>query len=46
VHGSAQRVADQFYERFWVQSAETFREYSWDSGAKSEGDLTSLFVER
>ena len=46
VHGSAQRIADQVYERFWVQSAETFREYTWERGTKTDGDLTSLFLER
>ena len=46
VHGSAQKVADQIYERFWVQSAETFREYTWDRGNKTDGDLTGMFLER
>jgi len=46
VHGSAQKIADQIYERFWVQSAETYREYTWDNGTRTDGDLTSLFLER
>jgi len=46
VHGAAQRVAAQIYERFWVQSAETFREYTWENGTRTDGDLTSLFRER
>ena len=46
VHGSARKIADQIYERFWVQSAETFREYTWENGTRMDGDLTSLFIER
>jgi heme-degrading monooxygenase HmoA len=46
VHGAAQKVADQIYERFWVQSAETYREYAWENGNRTDGDLTSLFKER
>jgi hypothetical protein len=34
VHGSAQRVADQIHQGFWVQSAETVREYTWESGTR------------
>ena len=45
-HGSAQKIADQIYERFWVQSAETFRQYAWENGKRIDGDLTSLFIER
>ena len=44
-HGSAQKIADQIYERFWVQSAETFREYTWENGNRIDGDLTDLFIE-
>jgi antibiotic biosynthesis monooxygenase (ABM) superfamily enzyme len=46
VHGSAQKIADQIYERFWVQSAQTFREYTWENGNRIDGDLTGLFIER
>jgi heme-degrading monooxygenase HmoA len=46
VHGAAQRVAPEFYESFWVQTAETYREYTWDNGTRSDGDLTELFAER
>jgi hypothetical protein len=34
------------YKRFWVQRAETFREYTWENGQRIDGDLTSLFIER
>ncbi|HET7868961.1 MAG TPA: antibiotic biosynthesis monooxygenase [Actinomycetota bacterium] len=46
VHGSAQKVAEQIYHRFWVQSAETYREYTWVNGKRTEGDLAHLFLER
>ncbi len=46
VHGSAQKIGDQIYERFWVQSAETYREYTWENGKRTDGDLKHLFVER
>ena len=46
VHGSAQAIADQIYERFWVQTAETYREYSWENGKRTDGDLRHLFIER
>jgi heme-degrading monooxygenase HmoA len=46
VHGSAQAIADQIYERFWVQTAETYREYTWENGKRTDGDLSHVFVER
>jgi antibiotic biosynthesis monooxygenase (ABM) superfamily enzyme len=46
MHASAQKIAHQIYERFWVQSAETFREYTWENGKRIDGDLTNLFIER
>ncbi len=46
VHGSAQKIADQIYERFWVQSAETYREYTWENGKHTDGDLTTLFIKQ
>ena len=46
VHGAAQRVAAEFYDTFWVQTAETYREYTWDNGAHVDRDLTDLFAER
>jgi heme-degrading monooxygenase HmoA len=42
-HGEAQGIADDIYERFWVQSAETYREYTWVDGVRTDGDLTGLF---
>jgi heme-degrading monooxygenase HmoA len=44
-HGAAQRVAPEVYESFWVQSAETFREYTWKDGIHIDRDLTELFAD-
>lgn len=46
VHGEAQRIANEYYETFWVQTAETYREYTWENGEHTDGDLTHLFLER
>jgi heme-degrading monooxygenase HmoA len=46
LHAEAQNVADQIYERFWVQTAETYREYTWEYGKHTDGDLTRLFIDR
>lgn len=43
-HGAAQSVAADYFESFWIQSAETFREYRWERGHRIDGDLTDLFV--
>jgi heme-degrading monooxygenase HmoA len=43
-HLAAQAVAPEIYEYFWVQDAETYREYTWKDGAHTDGDLTSLFA--
>jgi antibiotic biosynthesis monooxygenase (ABM) superfamily enzyme len=45
-HGAAQKVAHEYYQRFWVQTCETYREYLWSDEGRVEGDLTWLFVER
>jgi antibiotic biosynthesis monooxygenase (ABM) superfamily enzyme len=45
VHGQAQAVAPEFYESFWVQDVETYREYTWERGVHTDGDLTPLFLE-
>jgi antibiotic biosynthesis monooxygenase (ABM) superfamily enzyme len=46
VHGAAQKVAHEYFERFWVQTSETYREYTWTDGTRADGDLTQLFAER
>ncbi len=45
-HLAAQKVANEYYERFWVQDAETYREYTWENGNHIDGDLTHLFLEK
>jgi antibiotic biosynthesis monooxygenase (ABM) superfamily enzyme len=40
------KMAGQIYERFWIQTAETYREYTWVNGKHTDGDLTRLFIER
>jgi heme-degrading monooxygenase HmoA len=44
-HGAAQRVAHDYYQSFWVQTAETYREYVWDDAGRADGDLSSLLRE-
>ena len=44
-HLAAEAVAPEIYESFWVQDAETFREYTWEEGVHADQDLTSLFAE-
>ena len=46
VHGAAQRVAHEYYDRFWVQTCETYREYTWDDEGRADRDLTAFFAER
>ena len=43
-HFAAQGIAPQLYDFFWVQSAETFREYTWKDGVHADGDLSYLFA--
>lgn len=45
-HAAAQKIGHEVYESFWVQTAETYREYTWDNGTRTEGDLTQLFAKR
>lgn len=45
-HREVQKIAARIYERLWVQTAETYREATWENGARTDGDLTHVFVER
>jgi heme-degrading monooxygenase HmoA len=45
-HAAAQKIGHEIYERFWIQTAETYREYTWDNGRRTEGDLTHLFAKQ
>jgi antibiotic biosynthesis monooxygenase (ABM) superfamily enzyme len=47
LHAESQKqMADQIYERLWVQTAETYREYTWENGKHIDRDLTHLFIDR
>ena len=43
VHGRAQAIVNTVYGSFWVQTAETYREYVWERGVRRDGDLTARF---
>ncbi len=45
-HVAVQKAADQIYEHLWVQTAETYRQATYESGKRTDGDLTHLFIER
>jgi antibiotic biosynthesis monooxygenase (ABM) superfamily enzyme len=45
-HLAVQAMAPEIYEYFWIQDAETYREYTWAEGIHTDGDLTGLFTER
>ena len=41
---AAHAGASEFYESFWVEDAETYREYAWQHGGHADAaDVTSLF---
>ena len=44
-HLAAQAIAAEYYESFWVQDAETYREYTWKNGVHTDEDLTPVFAE-
>jgi hypothetical protein len=44
-HGKLQAVANVYYESFWVQSAEVYKEYYWQDGVKTMDEMTSFFRE-
>jgi heme-degrading monooxygenase HmoA len=43
-HAAAQKLGPEIYERFWIQTAETYREYRWEGDMRIEEDLTPLFT--
>lgn len=45
-HAAAQKRGPEIYEGFWIQTAETYREYKWEGETRTEGDLTDLFAGR
>jgi heme-degrading monooxygenase HmoA len=44
-HFAAQKMGADLYDSFWVQSAETFRDYTWKDGIHTDRDLADLFAE-
>jgi heme-degrading monooxygenase HmoA len=43
VHQAVWGRAIEFYEEFWIQNSETYREYVWADGARHDQDLTDRF---
>lgn len=43
LHGEYQRVVNEYYEAFWVQTAEVYREYIWRDGERTDDDLSWMF---
>ena len=45
LHLTIQAQAPDIYEFFWIQSADTYREYTWAAGVHTDADLTSIFTD-
>jgi heme-degrading monooxygenase HmoA len=43
VHRAVWSRAIDFYEEFWIQNGETYREYVWADGARHDRDLIERF---
>jgi heme-degrading monooxygenase HmoA len=43
IHRAVWDRAIEFYEEFWIQNGETYREYVWANGARHDQDLTERF---
>jgi heme-degrading monooxygenase HmoA len=43
LHRSAWGRASEFYEEFWIQDAETYREYDWADSKRHDRDLSARF---
>jgi heme-degrading monooxygenase HmoA len=43
VHQAVWDRAVEFYEEFWIQNGETYREYVWADGVRRDQDLTERF---
>jgi heme-degrading monooxygenase HmoA len=35
--------ATEFYQEFWIQNCDTYREYLWRDGRRQEADTTTMF---
>jgi heme-degrading monooxygenase HmoA len=45
-HRATWERATEFYQQFWIQDCETYREYIWEDGRRHDADLTTVFHER
>ena len=43
VHQAVWNRAIEFYDEFWIQNGETYREYVWAEGERHDQDLTARF---
>ena len=43
IHQAVWDRAIEFYEEFWIQNGETYREYTWAEGKRRDEDLTERF---
>ena len=43
IHQAVWNRAIEFYEEFWIQNGETYREYVWAGGERHDQDLTDRF---
>ena len=45
VHRSVWRRAPEYYERFWIQNSDVYREYEWQvPSGRTGGSMTDIFV--
>ena len=44
LHRSIWHHAPSFYEYFWIQNSETYREYVWTPGGRIDEDLRERFL--
>ena len=42
-HRAVWKRASEFYEEFWIQNCETYREYFWREGARRADDVAERF---
>lgn len=45
LHRSIWHHAPSFYEYFWIQNCETYREYVWTPGGRTDEDMRERFLE-
>lgn len=45
-HRATWARAPEFFQEFWIQNCEPYREYLWEDGKRRDVDLTELFPAR